>query len=40
MSDKKTESGEFKSEMLLGLSVPALMVGLVMAILFTSIGKK
>lgn len=40
MSNQKINEGEFKSEMLLGLSFPVIIVGVVLAILFSSIAKK
>lgn len=40
MKTEKTNEGELKSEMLLGLSFPVIIVGIVFAVLFSSITKK
>lgn len=40
MSNQKNNEGELKSEMLLGLSFPVIIVGIVFAVLFSSITKK
>ena len=37
---EKTNESEFKSEMLLGLSFPVILVGVVLAVLFNSVLKK
>jgi hypothetical protein len=37
---EKTNESEFKGEMLLGLSFPVILVGVVLAVLFNSVLKK